>query len=82
MKSQKIIVRDVRGRALIRFGLYSNVSVVYITDAQGVKELQGSNESDRVLGFPICDVFMYPQGSEIQENTNIDWTSLRKWSDN
>jgi len=72
-----VIVKDVRGVALIRWVVRADDRCVYLTDAEGLAAIERGEETPRVMGFPSEDVFCCELG--IANGQRPDWSKLSRW---
>lgn len=79
-----VVVRDFRGRPLIRRVWAADARGVYITDDVGFERLKAGQKGHIPVGFPREDVFEYdarlaPRARDLYEEGNWDWSKLRRW---
>lgn len=72
---QKVVVRDVRGAALLRWMVGTGERVAYVTDEGGLASIRAGMDGPSI-GFPKKDVFAAPPTDCHSES--CDWASLKR----
>lgn len=61
MKPQRVVIKDFSGKALDRWMIAVLPTVAVITDEAGAKAVAGGLDPMYSLGFPLADVFCWPE---------------------
>lgn len=78
MRGEMVVVKDFRGRALVRRVWDADEKAVYITDDQQFERLSKGEDALMPVGFPKDDVFEYDSAiAESMANGSIDWSKLK-----
>ncbi len=82
MRGEFVIVRDFRGKALLRRVWSADAKAVYITDDEQFERLLAAQEALLPVGFPRGDVFEYDaQVIESAGSGSIEWGRLNQWKE-
>ena len=84
MAGELVIIRDFRGRPLVRRVWMSDQRGVYITDDEGFASLKAGKRDHIPVGFPREDVFEYDpelavRAQDLYASGAWDWGRLRRW---
>lgn len=80
MRGEMVVVKDFRGRALIRRVWDADAGAVYITDDQQFERLLAGQEGLLPVGFPREDVFEYrPDIVGSIATGSVEWNKLKLW---
>lgn len=71
-KGEKVLLRALGGQALVRRFLEAGQRVAYVTDEDGLKALSTNKETNRIIGFPWEDVFVFRLG--VADGSVVDWS--------
>lgn len=69
----RVLLRAFGGQALVRRFVEAGERVAYVTDDEGFAELQSSEPTERVIGFPWEDVFVFRAG--VTDGATVDWSA-------
>lgn len=72
-QGDRVLLRAFRGEALVRRFVEPGERVAYVTDEEGFKALNMGAPTERVIGFPWEDVFVFRPG--IRDGADIDWSA-------
>jgi len=58
--------------------IYSDKRVAHITNDDGAKAIAAGVKPVFVVGFPLSDVYRYPEGSDVSDGSDVDWGELSR----
>jgi hypothetical protein len=74
MKAERVVVKGFDGNVLRRWMIGSGPTVAYITDDAGAQAVDAGARPQFVVGFPLADVFEWPDAESTDKSylQNID----------